>query len=91
MPDQLDRAVKEERVRRAAAVTARLKRACLEGCVGRTLPVLFENNHAGHADNYCPVRVEETVRRGSVLRVHITGVEGETLLGAVEKTSNRPD
>ena len=88
MPDQLDRAVKEERVRRAAAAAARTKGAFLDGMVGRTLPVLFENSHAGHADNYCPVRVEEPVRRGSVLRVHITGVEGETLLGAVEKTQN---
>lgn len=85
MPEQVDRAVKEERVRRACAVAARTKRAFLQSMVGRTLPVLFENAHAGHADNYCPVRVESPVARGSVLPVHITGVDGNVLLGQAAK------
>ncbi len=84
MPGQLDRAEKEARVRRAQAVIARLQQAYLEGCVGRSLDVLFENVHEGHSGNYCPVRVEASVRRGTVAQVRITGVEGDTLVGEPE-------
>ncbi len=87
MPDQLPRAEKEERVRRAAAVTERTKAAYLESCVGRTLSVLFENAHMGHAGNYCPVRVDESVERGRVYAVHITGAADGILLGTVEKAT----
>ncbi len=84
MPGQLDRAEKEARVRRAQAVIARLQRAYLDSCVGRTLDVLFENAHEGHSGNYCPVRVEGPVRRGTVGKVRITGVEVDTLVGVPE-------
>ena len=81
MPNQLDRAEKEARVRQAGEVIARLQRAYLDGCVGKTLPVLFETEHEGHADNYCRVRVHTPAARGSVRDVKITGVEEDVLLG----------
>ena len=81
MPDQLPRAEKEARVRRANAVVRRLQKQYLESCVGETLPVLFEHPDEGHADNYCLVRVESAVERGTVKNVQITGVDGERLVG----------
>ena len=81
MAGQLDRAEKEERVRRAGAVIASLQRAYLASCVGRTIPVLFERPGVGHGDNYCPVRVKGPTERGSVKNVRITAAEGDTLLG----------
>lgn len=83
MPDQCTHAVKDERVRQAMALVERLQGEYLAGCVGQTLPVLFENAHEGHADNYCLVAVEGEQTRGTVKNVQITGVEGERLLGFV--------
>lgn len=83
MPDQCTHAVKDERVRQAMALVERLQGEYLAGCVGQTLPVLFENAHEGHADNYCLVAVEDEQTRGTVKNVQITGVEGERLLGFV--------
>ena len=81
MPDQLTKAVKEDRVRRAGEVISRLQRQYLEACVGKVLPVLFENVHSGHAANYCEVTTQDAAKRGTVRNVRITGVEGEVLLG----------
>ena len=83
MPGQLSRAEKEERVRRAGEVIGRLRQAYLEGCVGRTLAVLFETDRTGHGENYCPVRIRGKATRGQVENVLIAGVEDQTLLGDV--------
>lgn len=85
MPDQLSRTEKEDRVRRVGQVIARLQRRYLESCVGRTLDVLFENAREGHSGNYCRVRIQGAVRRGTVENVRVTGVEGEVLLGELLK------
>ncbi len=86
MPDQLSRAEKEDRVRRAGEVIARLQRSYLESYLGRTLSVLFENDHGGHSGNYCTVRVDGPVRRGTVENVRIAAVEGDVLLGELTKS-----
>ena len=60
--EQVPGPVKEERAARASAVAAELHRAYLQGCVGQTYPVLFEQRKdgcaAGHAPNYMPVEVQ---------------------------------
>ena len=81
MPGQLSRAEKEERVRRAGAVIRRLQSAYLSGQVGRSLSVLFENDHEGHSENYCPVRTETARSRGSVHNIQIIRAEADRLLG----------
>ncbi len=81
MPDQLDRAEKEDRVRRAGEVIARMRRRYLESWVGKSVEVLFENVHMGHSGQYCPVRVEAAAERGTVRSVHVTGTDGESLFG----------
>ena len=86
MPGQLSRAEKEDRVRRAGEVIGRLHREYLESCVGRTLSVLFENAHAGHSGNYCPVRIGGTARQGAVEDVYITAADGDGLLGELTKS-----
>ena len=81
--------VKEERAARAGALAARLHRAYLEECVGRTYPVLFEQpaagRYGGHAPNYMEVAVsggEDLHNR--VLPVRITGTDGAILWGELE-------
>ena len=81
--------VKEERAARAGALAARLHRAYLEECVGRTYPVLFEQpvagRYGGHAPNYMEVVVPGGENlHNQVLPVRITGTDGEILFGEVQ-------
>lgn len=85
---QVDMSVREERAARAAKVAEAMHRAYLERCVGRTFPVLFEQDKngqgVGHAPNYMEVRVGESGLHNQVKRVKITAVDGETLCGVLE-------
>ena len=84
---QVPKAVKEERAHRAAQVAAGLHRQYLEGCVGRTYPVLFEQprdgRYFGHAPNYMEVLVDGADLHNQVRDVTITGTDGEVLLGTL--------
>ena len=86
---QITKAVKEERAHRAAAVAEEMHRAYLNGCVGQTYPVLFEQpkngKFAGHAPNYMEVLAEGTELHNKVRNVTITVVEGESLLGRIQE------
>jgi threonylcarbamoyladenosine tRNA methylthiotransferase MtaB len=82
---QIHKSVKEERAHRAAEVAAEMHRAYLEGCIGKSYPVLFEQPRgglfSGHAPNYMEVRVKADDLHNQVRSVRITGVEGDVLLG----------
>lgn len=82
---QLTAAVKEERAARAAQVAHRMHQAYLAGCVGKTYPVLFEQEkdglYTGHAPNYMEVAVRGQALHNQVREVTITACNGETLLG----------
>ena len=79
--------MKEERAHRAAQVAAGLHRQYLEGCVGRTYPVLFEQprdgRYFGHAPNYMEVLADGADLHNQVRDVTITGTDGEVLLGTL--------
>ena len=83
MPGQVPREEKEGRARRAIALGESLERRWLEGQVGRTLPVLFEEEKGGlwqgHAPNYALVRAGGEDLHNRLLNVRITGVEGDAL------------
>ena len=86
--EQLTAAVKEERAHRAAAAAGEMHRAYLDGCVGKTYPVLFEQPgregcYTGHAPNYMEVEAPGEDLHNRVLSVRITGTDGEKLLGEV--------
>ena len=88
--EQVPKAVREERARRAAAVAAELQRNYLEDCVGEVHGVLFEEPREGglfygHAGNYAEVLAEGTELRGEIRDVRITGVQGDGLLGQLEE------
>lgn len=94
LPGQLGRAEKARRAEAARALAARMKAAYLRGCVGKTLPVLFESEAdgycAGHGDNYCQVRVPGEHLRGLVGQVEIEGVSGEVLVGKTVSLARPP-
>ena len=81
LPNQLSRAEKEDRVRRAGEVIRRMQRDYLDAQVGKTLPVLFERPRQGHSANYCEVRTETAYPRNTVQNIQIKGTDGERLLG----------
>ena len=85
---QVARAVKEDRARRAAAAAADMHRAYLDGCVGKTYPVLFEQprdgKFSGHAPNYMEVLAEGEGLHNQVKPVRITGTDGQVLFGELE-------
>ncbi len=86
---QVEMAVREERAHRAAAVAAKMHRAYLDGCVGQTYPVLFEQQkdglYTGHAPNYMEVAAEGEDLHNRTLRVTITHTDGEMLYGVIKE------
>ena len=88
MPDQVPRAVKEERAHRAAALAARMEGDYLASFAGETVPVLFEDRQGGlwrgHTDRYCEVLVPARENlHNRLVPVTVTGVEGSRLTGAL--------
>lgn len=93
LPDQVPKAEREARCRRAAELAARLERDYLEQWVGRTLEVLFEETAEGkaegfglwqgHAPNYVQVRAQGEGLHNAIRSVRIGGVEGGALTGEI--------
>ena len=85
--EQVEMSVREERAARAAAVAERLHRAYLARCVGKTFPVLFEQDRGegsvGHAPNYMPVTVAVKGLHNTVQNVRITAAD-DGLRGEIE-------
>ena len=86
---QVPKSVKEDRARRGAAVAAEMRQAYLEGCVGKTYPVLFEQpkdgKFFGHAPNYMEVFADGENLHNQVRNVRITGTDGQVLFGTIEE------
>ena len=87
MPEQCTNAVKAARAAQAQRVAQQMHREFLEGCIGLTLPVLFETEtdgfSTGHSDTYMNVRVRGEGLHGMVKNVKITGDEDDILIGNV--------
>ena len=84
MKEQVPPAVKENRAHRAAEVANSMEQTYLNSLIGRTLPVLFEqdeNGHSkGHAPNYVEVRFKEAGLHNVVRNVTITETEHNYLI-----------
>ena len=87
MPDQVPNAVKEERAHRAGEVARQLHQTWLESWVGRTLPVLFEEEKdglwRGHAPNYTEVFAAGEGLHNVIKNVEIVEVCQGSLKGRV--------
>ena len=87
--EQVPKAVKEERARRGAEAAAKMRRAYLDACIGKTYPVLFEQpkdgKFFGHAPNYMEVLAEGENLHNQIKTVRITGTDGQVLFGTIEE------
>ena len=92
MPDQVPKAVKEERARRAAEIAAGMERQYLEQW--KRAEVLFEEERdglwRGHTTRYCEVRVRSGENLHNQLRqASVTGVGDGYLEGELLNLGNR--
>ena len=85
MKEQVPPGVKDERAHRGAQVAAQMEQDYLRSLIGRTLPVLFEQDEdgcsKGHAPNYVEVRVPAPGLHNVVRNVTVTGVKDNYLIG----------
>ena len=85
MAGQVPAGEKKRRAAQAALVADALRPAYWARQVGRTFPVLFEEEKGGlwqgHAPNYVPVRVSGSALHNAVRPVRITAVGEDSLLG----------
>jgi threonylcarbamoyladenosine tRNA methylthiotransferase MtaB len=79
---QLDRAEIKERARRLREKGEAAFHAHLEAQVGARRGVLAEANALGHTEQFTPVRLPATIKRGSLVDLTITGHDGRMLLAA---------
>lgn len=87
LPGQVPNAEKKRRAAEAAQVAERLRLSYWQRQVGKTFPVLFEEEKdglwQGHAPNYVAVRAKGRNLHNQVRQTRITGVGAESLLGEV--------
>ena len=85
MPDQVPMAEKEARAHRAAQVAAQMEADYLAHYVGKTLPVLFEEEKdglwRGHAPNYVEIRCKGEALHNELRDVLIESADGSLLYG----------
>ncbi len=86
--EQIPKNIKEQRAAQAGEVAAALHEKYLQGCVGKTFPVLFEQPGApgfytGHAPNYMEVAAPGENLHNCLRPVRITAVEGTVLKGEI--------
>ncbi len=79
LDQQLPKSVKEARAKELIALGKRLTRQYLQSQIGNTVEVLAEHGGAGYSGNY--IRVLTNAAEGEIVRIQLTGLEGETAFG----------
>lgn len=77
--DHLPKSVKEARAKELIALGKRLTEQYLRSQIGSVVEVLAESDGAGYSGNY--IRVSTDAREGEIVRIRLTGFEGETAYG----------
>ncbi len=79
LPGHLPKAVKEARAKELIQLGKRLTQTFLESQIGSVVEVLAESDGAGYSGNY--IRVKTDAPEGEIVRIRITGLDGETAYG----------
>jgi len=88
MPQQISKAIKDDRGKAMRDLAARLQQQFLLTQVGQTTQVLFETEATpgvwqGHTSNYCTVQVQGANLENTLQKVYITAAAGNILEGAL--------
>ncbi len=78
--DHLPKSVKEARAKELIALGKRLTERYLRSQIGSVVEVLAESGGAGYSGNYIRVSTNDA-REGEIVRIRLTGFEGETACG----------
>ena len=80
LTDHLPKAVKEARAKELIGLGKRLTQAYLLSQLGSVVEVLAESDGTGYSGNY--IRVKTDAPEGDVVRIRLTGLDGETAFGS---------
>ena len=80
---QVPAPVIKARARALREATARRRATWLQSLVGTQQRVLVEKDGRGHAESFAPVQIRQARNDGEIVEAVITGVEADTLTGAV--------
>lgn len=85
-PNQLDKAVKEERAHRMIELTNRLRADFLNSQIGKTVEVLAETKdengvYTGYTANYTPVKILSGAECGNYYKIKITAADNDSCEG----------
>ena len=87
MPGQIPNTVKEDRAHRAIALAAQMEQEYLSQWLGKTVPVLFEEERDGlwhgHTVNYIPVAARGSDLHNRCCDVRLERILGDTLGGQI--------
>jgi len=87
MPEQVEKSVRIERARAAAAAAEKMSRDFALAQTGKVVEVLFERRRGGfwtgHSGNYLEVAVKQGGERNSIYPVKITGIEEGAIWGRI--------
>ena len=87
-PNQLEKAVKEERAHRMIELTNRLRADFLKSQIGKTVEVLAETKDengicTGYTANYTPVRILSGAECGNYYKIKITAADDDSCEGEI--------
>ncbi len=87
-PNQLEKAVKEERAHRMIELTNRLRADFLKSQIGKTVEVLAETKDedgvcTGYTANYTPVRILSGAECGNYYKIKITAADTDSCEGKI--------
>ncbi len=87
-PDQIEKAVKEERAHKMIALTNRIRAEFLKSQVGKTVEVLAETKDengccTGYTANYIPVKILSGAECGQYYKIKITAADNDDCEGII--------
>ena len=85
---QVDGGLRRERAARLREAGARAVGRFLAGRVGTHAAVLAEKETIGRTEQFAEVRLDQPVEPGAIVRTAIVGVDGEHLVGRIERSTS---
>ncbi len=87
-PDQIEKAVKEERAHKMIALTNRIRADFLKAQIGKTVEVLAETKDengccTGYTANYTPVKILSGAECGEYYKIKITAADDDSCEGEI--------
>jgi threonylcarbamoyladenosine tRNA methylthiotransferase MtaB len=80
---QVPESVRKERVKYLREMNKEMMSSFYQSLVGTEQSVLVEQNHIGRAENFALVKLESRAQAKSIVKVNVTGVENNYLIGNI--------